>query len=254
MRRRDALTLGFFGLLASACTVLVGNQLGKYSDFKVSDAVHPGSQQTDPCALTGPDAGNACSECIAEKCAADYSYACQPDGSTKSWFSTMQKCAEDPVEGYRDGRYAYNACSSYNRPDAEQIGAEDEAAHERAALICVRDKCYKSSPTPPCYQCSVGIKKPGSGSGVAVLQDSDCGRCIADNCGAVLVRCCDQVPEALKACAYPQDPTNKGTCVALLGADAGKDPADGGNVETKCQYDLAMACYGGCIGVCKLGH
>ena len=99
MRRHDVLALAFVALALPACTVIVGNQLSKYHDYTTSDTGGSGPQKTDPCALTPPDAGNACSACIANGCQSEIDYACKPDGSTKPWFDTMTSCAENPVTG-----------------------------------------------------------------------------------------------------------------------------------------------------------
>jgi hypothetical protein len=256
--RRQVLALGFLALVGPACTVIVGNQLSKYNDYTVSDTSQPRGQK-DPCALTDPDAGNTCSACIAQRCAAEVSFACHPDGGKQPWFETMTSCAAEPVTSSVQGSYEYGNCSTYDNPDAEAIvgtGPNDPTAHQRAALICVRDNCYADgTPSPPCNQCSVGARKPGSiSTGVAVLHDSQCGQCLEQACGAILLRCCPQgIPDDLGTCAFPQDSDYKAKCLALLTGDAGKEPVPTARLDEKCAYDLATTCYARCVSTCQAG-
>jgi hypothetical protein len=232
-----------FALLGTACTAIVAGQLKKYDDFKVSDSLNPNGDNTDPCALTAPDAANECSRCIAQNCAGNINYACPADGGPpKPWFAAMQDCAEHPYEGYSGNNYMPYDCRKYDI-DAQPFTSNDDPAMERAALLCVRDHCLNSE-TPPCHQCVVGIEKPGSAGGYAKLEDTACGRCIRENCGALLVKCCDSnLPEGIENCAYTDDPDLKKKCHDAVYRDAGGPDAAPDFFGTGyCEWAFAQSC------------
>jgi hypothetical protein len=247
---RALASLGVFALLASACTAIVAGELNKYDGYRVSDSLSPHGND-DPCALTDPDASNACSTCIAQSCAADIAYACPADGGTpKPWFSGLQKCAQNPYQGYDDGYLRYS-CRPYEDPDAQPFTGNDDNAKERAAMLCVRNNCLDSG-TPPCHQCVVGIQKTGTAGGFALLDDTKCGQCIRRECGDLLVKCCESnLPEGLTSCAYTDDPELKQQCHDAVYHDAGGPDARPNSVGTDlCTWEFAQTCLPKCQTSC----
>jgi hypothetical protein len=246
--RATLASAGALGLLATACTLIVGGQLNKYSDYKTGDPLGPAGN-TDPCALTPPDAGNACSTCIANSCQADIAYACPEDGGQpKAWFKGMQNCAEHPDEGYSGPGSSFWACSRYDNPDAQPNLNGDDNAREQAALLCIRDHCLQPG-TPPCHQCSIGVEKPGQAGGWAALEETTCGKCLRDKCGALLVHCCQRLPPGMTSCAY-KDSTTDPKCHAAINADAGSTRPEPTAWNAVCQYDLETQCFPKCQDQC----
>jgi hypothetical protein len=243
---RSVASAAAFALLGTACTAIVAAELKKYDDFTVSDPVPP-----DPCALTDPDAGNECSACIAKNCEANIAYACPSDGEkAKPWFKSMQDCAQNPYEGYTGNSYEGYACRIYDVPDAQPIESDDDNAKERDALLCVRNNCL-SSPTPPCHQCIVGVRKPGTAGGTAMLEDTSCGQCIRDKCGDVLVKCCGgYLPEGIEYCAYTSDKEYATKCHDAFARDAGGPDAKPNGGIKQCDWEFAQSCPPQCEDAC----
>ena len=262
MRLRGLLSAFILGALAlTACTAIVSSNL---SGFSVSDQRSPSSSSGgngDPCALVdGPDAGNACSQCIEQNCQSEVLYACDGGPATEyntphqPWFSTLQHCAKAPVDGF-NGDYSQGewGCNSY-LTDAGPLPGDDPTAHERSAALCVRDRCLQG-PTPPCHQCAIAYERPGGHTGYAQLDDSQCGQCIRQACPGLLVQCCDELPEGLKKCSYPAEPSYQTACLDVF--DAGPDakvPNQYAPRDVVCAYQLATQCnISACVSKCQGG-
>jgi hypothetical protein len=165
----------------------------------------------------------------------------------------MKTCAQNPVEGVSAGTYEQYGCRKYDAPDAQAFLGNDDNAKEQNALICVRDKCLNTG-TPPCHQCAVSVQKSsGTAGGYASLEDSKCGQCIRNACGALLVKCCDSnIPDGLEKCGYTDNPDYKNDCYAAVHRDAGgPDAAPSYFGAEWCTWKFAQSCLPSCYADCQ---
>lgn len=232
MNTRLVVIIGAFGFLAVGCTLIVGNKFSDYSDYKTGDTSLP----AEPCALTDPDAGNTCSQCIESKCASDVKYACGDGKNKKNWFTLIEGCAQFPYQGSSSSW----KCARYNDFDAQAIAANDDTAKERASELCVRDNCL-TGPTPSCRQCEITTNTGGSSSREVALEADQCGKCLREKCAALLVQCCTTsfVQGTISECGYTADTKKRDECASIATVDAGKVDA---STEAACTAALS-ACY-----------
>jgi hypothetical protein len=231
-------------LFATACTAIVAGKLGDTGDYKRSDSTSTTSGTLDECSLLMVESQkNECSDCIETKCKSDVEYACQRDGKQKKeWFSSLASCAQGPYLGFESG-YSYR-CDDFESP-GEPISGDDDAARRRNAELCVKNKCLVGA-TPPCALCPVKVQKTGIQE-FAKLGESDCGKCLEENCKGEIVQCCgtNVVSEYVAKCSYTRDATNRAKCNELAGDF---DPKDAGSAtyetaEGKACQTTVRACF-----------
>jgi hypothetical protein len=212
---------------ATACTAYVAGQLKGLDDYPADGAV---GNTASACSLIENKDANACNDCITQSCADDVTYACN-GGSYKTWFYTMRQCAQNPAAGYEPGGNSPQyGCQDYNNPDAQPNTADDDPGHDRRALICIRDKCLAGGnlKPAPCRQCDLGITAPSGGT-IVHLEDTACGKCIANACAGPIARCCGfSLNGDLPKCGYTDDPDFSNACHNLIARTDHLLPTDAG--------------------------
>ena len=248
MRVIITVTVIVLGAFAGACTLIVSNQFSDTDKDQVTDdaAVSYLSTHPNACSLTEGDANtNPCATCIQKNCGSNVAYACNAAGSgPKPWFMNLVECAENPD----DSQFGAWGCYTYDDPDAQPpISGMDDTAEERASKICVYNNCLAAA-IPDCHQCPVTVTTTGSSGEQVTLDHSQCGQCLKAECGALIIACCDNLPDDFPKCGYTQDPDYKAACLAL--ADAGVPPSNG-DQNAMCAYQIATSCFSKCSTACN---